>query len=97
MNSLEREVEAMILQFFQSKDNIELKKIQCGRDVSYELDENEEVIYEIKDRLWYLLQQRIRWYYLADSIKDMVDHTQDTDEEDEAEAISDDDQNDAMW
>lgn len=87
----------MILQFFQSKDNIELKKIQCGRDVSYELDENEEVIYEIKDRLWYLLQQRIRWYYLADSIKDMVDHTQDTDEEDEAEAISDDDQNDAMW
>ena len=82
MNDLSREVEAMILQFFRRKDNDELKRIKTGRDVDNQLDE--ETAYEIKDRIWYLLRtQHIRWYYLLDSIKDMVDHTQDEDDEEE--------------
>lgn len=82
MNDLSRDVEAMILQFFRGLDNDELKKIRSGRDVDDKLDE--ETVYEIKDRIWYLLKtQHIRWYYLADSIKDMVDHTQDDDEEED--------------
>jgi len=81
MNDLSREVERMILQFFRGKDNDELKRIKCGRDVDDHLDE--ETVDEIKDRIWYLLKtQYIRWYYLADSIKDMVDYTEE-DEEDE--------------
>ena len=88
MNDLSRQVEAMILQFFQGKDNEELKRIKCGRDVDERLDE--ETLYEIKDRIWYLLKtQHIRWYYLADAIKDMVDNTQE-DEEDEAQTEDDD-------
>ena len=89
MNDLSREVEAMILQFFRGLDNDELKRIKCGRDVDDKLDE--ETVDEIKDRIWYLLKtQHIRWYYLADSIKDMVDYTQD-DEEDEDKMDEDSD------
>lgn len=85
-----REVEAMILQFFRGKDNDELKEIKCGRDVDERLDE--ETLWEIKDRIWYLLKtQHIRWYYLADSIKDMVDYNDDDDEEEEP---NDDDMDD---
>ncbi len=88
MNDLSRQVEVMILQFFQGKDNEELKRIKCGRDVDERLDE--ETLYEIKDRIWYLLKtQHIRWYYLADAIKDMVDNTGE-DEEDEAQTEDDD-------
>jgi hypothetical protein len=84
MNDLSREVERMILQFFQGKDNDELKRIKSGRDVDDKLDE--ETVDEIKDRIWYLLKtQYIRWYYLADSIKDMVDHTQDEEEDEPVE------------
>lgn len=80
MNELSREVEMMILQFFRRMDNDELKRIKCGRDVDEKLDE--ETVEEIKDRIWYLLKtQHIRWYYLADSIKDMVDYTQEDEEE----------------
>jgi hypothetical protein len=80
MSDFPREVEAMILQFFQGLDNDDLKKIKTGRDVDDRLDE--ETVGEIKDRIWYLLRtQYIRWYYLADSIKDMVDRTQDDEEE----------------
>jgi hypothetical protein len=90
MNDLSREVETMILQFFRGKDNEDLKQIQCGRDVDEQLDE--ETLWEIKDRIWYLLKtQHIRWYYLADSIKDMVDHTQDDDEEEDEPMNEDDD------
>lgn len=90
MSELPREVERMILQFFQGKDNDELKQIICGRDVDEKLDE--ETVYEIKERIWYLLKsQHIRWYYLADSIKDMVDHTQD-EEEDEDDGREDTDE-----
>lgn len=90
MSQFSREVEAMILQFFQGKDNDELKQIMCGRDVEEKLDE--ETVYEIKDRIWYLLKsQHIRWYYLADSIKDMVDNTQDDEEEDQEDTQEDDD------
>ena len=82
MSDFSREVEAMILQFFRGLDNDELKTIKCGRDVDDRLDE--ETIYEIKDRIWYLLKtQHIRWYYLADSIKDMVDYTEEDEEEEE--------------
>jgi len=77
----------MILQFFQGKDNDDLKRVQCGRDVDDQLDE--ETVSEIKDRIWYLLRtQHIRWYYLADSIKDMVDYTQE-DSEDEEDGCTD--------
>ena len=80
MNDLSRDVEAMILQFFRGLDNDDLKTIRNGRDVDDRLDE--ETVDEIKDRVWYLLKtQYIRWYYLADSIKDMVDYTQDEEEE----------------
>ena len=90
MNDLSREVETMILQFFRGLDNEDLKEIRCGRDVDDRLDE--ETVWEIKDRIWYLLKtQHIRWYYLADSIKDMVDHTQDDDEEEEDEQMDEDD------
>lgn len=91
MNDLSREVEAMILQFFRRMDNDDLKEIKCGRDVDDRLDE--ETVWEIKDRIWYLLKtQHIRWYYLADSIKDMVDYTQEDDEEEEdAQTESDED------
>ena len=91
MNDLSREVETMILQFFRGKDNDDLKEIKCGRDVDDRLDE--ETVWEIKDRIWYLLKtQHIRWYYLADSIKDMVDYTQDDEEDEEdAQTESDDD------
>ena len=89
MNDLSREVETMILQFFRGKDNDDLKEIKCGRDVAARLDE--ETVWEIKDRIWYLLKtQHIRWYYLADSIKDMVDYTQE-DEEDEEDAQTEED------
>jgi hypothetical protein len=89
MNDLSREVEAMILQFFRGLDNDDLKTIRNGRDVDDRLDE--ETVYEIKDRIWYLLKtQYIRWYYLADSIKDMVDRTQDDEEEDEGESTEED-------
>lgn len=72
----------MILQFFQAKDNDELKQIKCGRDVDDRLDE--ETVEEIKDRIWYLLKtQHIRWYYLADSIKDMVNYNDEDDEEED--------------
>lgn len=82
MNDLSRQVEAMILQFFRGLDNDDLKKIESGRDVDEKLDE--ETVDEIKDRIWYLLKtQHIRWYYLADSIKDMVDYTQDEGEGEE--------------
>jgi len=84
MSNLAHDAEALILQFFQGKDNEELKKIHCGRDVDDRLDE--ETVEEIKDRIWYLLKtQHIRWYYLADAIKDMVDHTQDDEEEEDGE------------
>lgn len=90
MNDLSREVETMILQFFRGLDNEDLKEIKCGRDVDDRLDE--ETVWEIKDRIWYLLKtQHIRWYYLADSIKDMVDYTQDDDEEEE-DAHTDEDE-----
>lgn len=91
MTEFSREVEAMILQFFRGLDNDDLKKIRCGRDVDDRLDE--ETVYEIKDRMWYLLKtQHIRWYYLADSIKDMVDYTQDDeDDEEEDEPCTDED------
>lgn len=90
MSDFPREVEAMILQFFQGLDNDDLKKIKTGRDVDDRLDE--ETIDEIKDRIWYLLRtQYIRWYYLADSVKDMVDHTQDEDEEEEQNSCTDED------
>ena len=95
MTSLGRDVEAMILQFFQGKDNEELKRIQCGRDVDDKLDE--ETVDEIKNQIWYLLKtQHIRWYYLADAIKDMVDRTQEEDEEDEQEQ-DEDTQSDPGW
>jgi hypothetical protein len=91
MNDLSKDVERMILQFFQGKDNEELKRIKNGRDVDDRLDE--ETVEEIKDQIWYLLKtQHIRWYYLADAIKDMVNHTKD-EEEDEDE----DTQSDAGW
>ena len=94
MTDLSRDVEGMILQFFQGKDNDDLKKIKCGRDVDDELDE--ETVEEIKDRIWYLLKtQHIRWYYLADAIKDMVDHTQD--EEDDEEAEHTESESDGGW
>jgi transcriptional regulator of heat shock response len=93
MATLSRDVERMILQFFQGKDNEELKRIKNGRDVDDKLDE--ETVDEIKDQIWYLLKtQHIRWYYLADAIKDMVDHTQD--EEDEQEQ-DEDTQSDPGW
>ena len=91
MTTLVQETERIILQFFRGKDNDELKKVHCGRDVDDKLDE--ETVEEIKDQIWYLLKtQHIRWYYLADSIKDMVDHTRDEeDEEEEDEPQTDDD------
>lgn len=90
MNDLSREVETMILQFFRGKDNDDLKEIKCGRDVDDRLDE--ETVYEIKDRIWYMLKtQHIRWYYLADSIKDMVNYADDEDEEEDAQTESDED------
>ena len=90
MNDLSRDVEAMILQFFRGLDNDDLKQIKCGRDVDDRLDE--ETVDEIKDHIWYLLKtQHIRWYYLADSIKDMVDYTQDDEEEEEDEQMDEDD------
>jgi hypothetical protein len=90
MNDLSREVETMILQFFRGKDNDELKRVKCGRDVDDKLDE--ETVEEIKDRIWYLLKtQYLRWYYLADSIKDMVDHTQDEEEDEPMNEDSDED------
>lgn len=90
MNDLSREVETMILQFFRGMDNDDLKEIKCGRDVDDRLDE--ETVWEIKDRIWYLLKtQHIRWYYLADSIKDMVDYTQEDDEEEEDAHTDEDD------
>jgi len=93
MTELSKDVERMILQFFQGKDNEELKRIKNGRDVDDKLDE--ETVEEIKDQIWYLLKtQHIRWYYLADAIKDMVDHTQD--EEDEQEQ-DEDTQSDPGW
>lgn len=93
MTDLSKDVERMILQFFQGKDNEELKRIKNGRDVDDRLDE--ETVDEIKDQIWYLLKtQHIRWYYLADAIKDMVDHTQD--EEDEQER-DEDTQSDPGW
>lgn len=89
MSDFSREVEAMILQFFRRKDNDELKQVKCGRDVDDQLDE--ETVEEIKDRIWYLLKtQHIRWYYLADSIKDMVNYADD-DEEDEPQTDSESD------
>lgn len=88
MSDFSREVEAMILQFFRRKDNDELKQVKCGRDVDDQLDE--ETVEEIKDRIWYLLKtQHIRWYYLADSIKDMVNYADDSEEEDEPQTDSD--------
>lgn len=91
MTTLVQETERMILRFFQGKDNDDLKQIKCGRDVDDRLDE--ETVEEIKDQIWYLLKtQHIRWYYLADSIKDMVDNTQDDeDDEEEDEPSSDED------
>ena len=89
MSDFSREVEAMILQFFRRKDNDELKQVKCGRDVDDQLDE--ETVEEIKDRIWYLLKtQHIRWYYLADSIKDMVNYADDS-EEDEPQTESESD------
>lgn len=83
----------MILQFFQGKDNEELKRIRTGRDVDNKLDE--ETACEIKDRIWYLLRtQHIRWHYLADAIKDMVDHTRDEEDDEEGRTESD---NDSGW
>ena len=80
----------MILQFFRRKDNEELKQVKCGRDVDDQLDE--ETVEEMKDRIWYLLKtQHIRWYYLADSIKDMVNYTIDDSEEDEPQTESESD------
>ena len=90
MSDFSREVEAMILQFFRRKDNEELKTVKCGRDVDDQLDE--ETVEEMKDRIWYLLKtQHIRWYYLADSIKDMVNYTIDDEEEDEPQTESESD------
>lgn len=89
MSDFPREVEAMILQFFQGLDNDDLKKIKTGRDVDDRLDE--ETVGEIKDRIWYLLKtQYIRWYYLADSVKDMVDYTQDEEEEEQNSCTDED-------
>jgi len=91
MNDLSKDVERMILQFFQGKDNEELKRIKNGRDVDDRLDE--ETVEEIKDQIWYLLKtQHVRWYYLADAIKDMVNHTKDEEEEED-----EDTQSDAGW
>lgn len=88
MNDLSKDVERMILQFFQGKDNEELKRIKNGRDVDDKLDE--ETIGEIKDQIWYLLKtQHIRWYYLADAIKDMVNHTQDEEDEEDQDEFGD--------
>lgn len=88
MNDLSREAEKMIIQFFRNKDNDQLKRIVSGHDVRQRIDEETE--YEIKERIWHLLTtQHIRWYYLADTIKDMVDHTQD-EEEDEPQEEEDD-------
>lgn len=93
MSFLVGETERMILQFFRGLDNDDLKKIHCGRDVDDRLDE--ETIDEIKDYIWYLLKtQHIRWYYLADSIKDMVNYTQDDEEEEQED---EDAQSDAGW
>lgn len=78
MTDLTREVEDMILQFFKGLDNDDLKRIHCGYDVEQRLDEETE--WEIKDRIWYLLKSRhVRWYHLADTIKDMVDESDDED------------------
>ena len=94
MTTLIQETEQMILRFFQGKDNDDLKRIQCGRDVDDHLDE--ETVEEIKDQIWYLLKtQHIRWYYLADAIKDMVDHTRDEEEEDQED--DEDTQSDPGW
>ena len=82
MNDLSREVEDMILQFFRGLDNEELKYIKCGRDVDDRLDE--ETVWEIKDRIWYLLKtQHIRWYSIAEKIKDMVVDDEEDEEEEE--------------
>jgi hypothetical protein len=90
MSDFSREVEAMILQFFRGLDNDELKRIRSGRDVDDKLDE--ETVDEIKDRIWYLLKtQYIRWYYLADSIKDMVNYTIDDEEEEEESSTDEED------
>lgn len=89
MNDLSREVEAMIMQFFRGKDNDDLKRIHSGYDVENQLDE--ETIYEIKDRIWYLLKsQHIRWYDLARKVKDLVQESDD-EEEEEPETENDDD------
>jgi hypothetical protein len=80
MTTLVRDVERMILQFFQGKDNEERKTIKNGRDVHEAIDE--ESIEEIKTQVWDLLRsEHIRWHYLADAIKDMTKN--DTDEETE--------------
>jgi len=82
---MEAIVEQMILQFFQTKSNSELKQIETPRDIKRILDEEEDAVYDIKDRLWVLVQERIRWYSIAESIKDMVRHTYDSDHEEETE------------
>lgn len=82
---MNREVEAMILQFFKGKSNDELKRIHSGHDVDNRLDE--ETVEEIKDRIWYLLKtQHIRWYDLARKIKDMVEESDDEEEEEDEDS-----------
>lgn len=79
-----RDVEFLILSYYRGKTNEELRQIETCYDVKNRIDEQAEQ--EMKDRLWYLMtSQYIQWYRLLDSIKDMVDYTQDEEEDTEEE------------
>lgn len=82
MTTIVKETEQMILQFFRTKDDNELRQIISGYDVHEKLDE--ETIYEIKEQIWYLLtSHHIRWWWLLQEIKDLIEQE---DEEEETRA-----------
>jgi hypothetical protein len=76
------QVEEIVLSFFQGRDDRFRRPLRSAYDVRNALDE--ETIEEIKDRIWYIVQtEYIRWYYIADAVRDMIGNTDEDEEEDE--------------
>jgi hypothetical protein len=81
MSSIVTEAEDMVLCFFEKFDEDDLRSITSPYELEKRIDEETE--YEMKERMWYLLKQRINWSKILQTLHDSL--TEQDDEEDNDE------------
>lgn len=81
MSGIVGEAEDMVLCFFEKFDEEDLRSITNPYELEKKIDEETE--YEMKERMWYLMKQRINWSQLLQTLHDSL--TEECDDEENGE------------